>query len=607
MDHRDQVSRARLPEAIVDRPRSTAGALVEALAGLGYRMAFGIPGGAIAGIFASLSGHGGIRTVLSQHEGGAAYMAMGQSLASGGREVGLCFATSGPGITNLITGVAAAFEEQVPIFVLTGNVSTALIGKGAAQDAYPSGMDAVGMLRPVTARSITAMQAGDVVPLAVELHLEAVRSRRPVHLNVPVNLANEPYAPSTAATPAVRWVPPADDHAAIDQAIRALLSAERPLILAGHGIKASGLGAPLAAAIGAIGLPTLVTSHAKGILSEDHPLFLGTFGFAAPSGSTAFLQTYAPDALLFLGTDLGETSTAGWSPLLARPALKIHVDHDARVFGRTYHAELPVRAELGAFLSGLVAAWQARRPEEDARRARRLRTISACRPPAATEAPSLLAASGPIHPAALMKELQHKLPDDALIFADIGNSMAWVIHHFTVRGRQELYVPMGLGPMGSGLCAAIGAKAARSDRPVVALVGDCAMMMHGTELLTASVAGIGVKVLVLNDGGHGMVDHGMALLGIPADGLRFPRRVDFVAFGRALGVPAIQVRDIDELGQLEWGRHLGSAQPLIVDLTIDPRAVPPILARTRVLGIGGGAPDDGGPSAALGSPSGGDS
>jgi acetolactate synthase-1/2/3 large subunit len=597
MDHEANVMRARPGPAAAERPRSNAGALIDALAGLGYRTAFGIPGGAIASVFAALSGHAGIRTVLSQHEGGAAYMAMGQSLVSGGREVGLCFATSGPGITNLITGVAAAFEEQVPIFVLTGNVSTALIGKGAAQDAYPGGTDAVGMLRPVTARSVSAMKATDIVPLAIELHREALASRRPVHLNVPVNLASEPSAEITGArlrpgasaleAPHQPSAPPPDDHDAIEDGIRALLSAERPLILAGHGVKTSGLGAALADAIARIGLPTLVTSHAKGALSEDHPLFLGTFGFAAPPASTGFLQAYAPDVLVFLGTDLGETSTAGWSPLLARPPIKIHVDHDERSFNRNYRVQIAVRAQIGTFLARLVARWQTRGPDADPRRAQRLWAVCSSRPPR-IEAPASFATSGPMHPAALMEDLHTQLPDDALIFADIGNTMAWAIHHLAIRGRQEFYVPMGLGAMGSGLCAAIGAKAARPERPVVALVGDCAMMMHGTELLTASLAGVGVKVLVLNDGGHGMVEHGLQLLGMPADGLRFPRRVDFAAFGRALGVPAIHVRDLNQLRQLDWSRHLRSRQPLIVDLAIDPSAVPPILARTRVLGIGGG-------------------
>ena len=159
---------------------------------MGYRTAFGIPGGGIASIFAALGRR--LRVVLSQHEGGAAYMAMGHSLATAGREVGLCFGTSGPGITNLITGIAAAWEEKVPLFVLTGNVSTELVGKGAAQDAYPDGLDAVGMLKPVTERSVTAMTADQIIPLAVELHDLAVRTSRPVHLNVPVNLASLPFA-----------------------------------------------------------------------------------------------------------------------------------------------------------------------------------------------------------------------------------------------------------------------------------------------------------------------------------------------------------------------------------------------------------------------------
>ena len=179
-------------EGVMNAPRSYAEALIDALHALGYGTAFGIPGGGIASIFAALGRR--LRVVLSQHEGGAAYMAMGHSLATAGREVGLCFGTSGPGITNLITGVAAAWEEKVPLFVLTGNVSTELVGKGAAQDAYPDGLDAIGMLKPVTERSVTAMTADQIIPLAVELHDLAVRTSRPVHLNVPVNLASLRFA-----------------------------------------------------------------------------------------------------------------------------------------------------------------------------------------------------------------------------------------------------------------------------------------------------------------------------------------------------------------------------------------------------------------------------
>jgi len=203
--------------------------------------------------------------------------------------------------------------------------------------------------------------------------------------------------------------------------------------------------------------------------------------------------------------------------------------------------------------------------------------------PRARERPSQV--PGAIHPATLVQALAEVLPDDALVFADIGNTMAWVIHHLPIGRRQELYVPMALGPMGSGLCAAIGAQAARRDRPVVVLIGDCAMMMHGTELLTALGARLPVKVLVLNDGGHGMVEHGLTLLGMRAAGLRFERRVDFIAFGQALGVRARRFDDPDAFRRFDWQREWETPEPWLLDVSIDPTAVPPILSRTRVLGL----------------------
>jgi len=249
--------------------------------------------------------------------------------------------------------------------------------------------------------------------------------------------------------------------------------------------------------------------------------------------------------------------------------------------------QMPVRAEISAWLSRLVDASRSG-DHGGIRRRRRLDAVVAHRPPP-SEAPAVVSA-GPVHPAAFMSALASHLPSDAQIFADIGNTMAWAIQHLAIRGRQEFYVPMGLGAMGSALGAAIGAKAACPHRPVVALVGDCAMMMHGTEMLTAQWARLPVKVFVLNDQGHGMVEHGLALLGTPVSGLRHPRRVDFVALGQALGVRAIHVASLHELAQIDWARYLLEPEPLIVDVAIDPTVVPPILARTRVIGVGHARP-----------------
>ena len=282
---------------------------------------------------------------------------------------------------------------------------------------------------------------------------------------------------------------------------------------------------------------------------------LGTFGFAAPEASTEALEAYAPDVLAFLGTDLGETSTAGWSPLLAKPPLKIHVDHDATQFHRVYWVELPVHADLALFLARLRETPPSRERAPIAR------------PP--TRRPRTPNNAAGVHPAELISVLSDVLPDDALVFCDIGNGMAWTLNGLPVRRRQELYIPMALGPMGSGLCAAIGAQHARPDRTVAVLVGDCAMTMHGTELLTAVGAGLPVKVIVLNDGGHGMVEHGLNLLGMPTSGLRLRRPVDFVAFGQSLGVEAKRVDTVADLRTLDWPRLWASGEPMLVEVMID--------------------------------------
>ena len=174
-----------------ERPRLVADEIVEVLEDCGVEYAFGIPGGAIVSIFDALSRSKKIKVILTQHECSAAYMAMGRTMASYGKKIGVCFSTAGPGITNLITGVATAYEERVPIFVLTGNVSSDLIGRGAAQDAYWSGVDAVKMLKLVTSDSQIVFERGELEQEIHRMFSLCKKKFLPVHLNVPVNLASE--------------------------------------------------------------------------------------------------------------------------------------------------------------------------------------------------------------------------------------------------------------------------------------------------------------------------------------------------------------------------------------------------------------------------------
>lgn len=180
----------RLTKAVVlDRPKVKADIVVETLANLGVKAAFGIPGGAFYALFDALTRAPSIEVILAQHEGAAAYMAMGRSMAAKGREVGLCFATSGPGMTNLITGVASAYEERVPLFVLTGNVSTKNIGKGAVQDGFSSGINSLEMFHPITVRSQSVTDETDLIQTVTQLYNFSLEEKKPVHLNLPINIS----------------------------------------------------------------------------------------------------------------------------------------------------------------------------------------------------------------------------------------------------------------------------------------------------------------------------------------------------------------------------------------------------------------------------------
>jgi acetolactate synthase-1/2/3 large subunit len=558
---------------------NAAQALVSVLEEKGVELAVGIPGGAVSAIFTALSRSGRIRTRLAQHEAGAAYTALGASWVrfrsrNEKKPLGLCYATSGPGITNLITGVAAAYEERVPIFVLTGNVATGHFGKFAAQDASPGGIDAVRMLEPVTARSVCATSAGHAVRLAAELYDLACETGLPVHLNVPLDLAlaecaPPPFSPQSEPRPNSGDPSPVADPALWERFVRS----ERPLVFCGSGVKTAHTTETLVRLVEKHQIPVLVSSHAKSAFPEDHPLFRGIFGFAAPPAGPAFLESYAPDALLALGTRLGETSTAGWSPLLTRPALRIQVDRDPRVFGQSLPITHPIQAELGPWLTSALAL-------PVAPTARRL-------PERAPEvSPRIYASESAIHPLGLMQVLEEVLPREAWIFCDIGNSMAWAIHALRLGPKQGFYVPMGLGAMGSGLGTALGAKLACPERPVIALVGDCAMLMHGSEIISAREAGAALKVLVLNDSGHGMVDHGLKLLGSRENpSVRLDPPVDFVSFAQSLGVRGVAARSLSALLRLPLDALLASPEPVVFDLRIDPGPVPPIASRNRVLGM----------------------
>lgn len=240
-------------------------------------------------------------------------------------------------MTNLLTGVAAAYAEGVPMLALTGNSSSSLRYSGALQDSFAGGIDANRMFETITVASATARSGEELLNLFDYFARLSLRTRKPVHLNVPLDVSNLPMARTAANSrpgaanerrsqpiwlndPLARPTKLSDrDRVQLD----GLLSAERPVIFAGNGIKLSGLETRLAEVAAHHGLPVVTTTHGRGAVPEDQACSFGTFGFASDGSGRDFLQKYQPDAIAFLGTGLGEMSTAGWSALLSEPAFKL--------------------------------------------------------------------------------------------------------------------------------------------------------------------------------------------------------------------------------------------------------------------------------------------
>ncbi|MCB0422242.1 MAG: thiamine pyrophosphate-binding protein [Bdellovibrionales bacterium] len=368
------------------------------------------------------------------------------------------------------------------------------------------------------------------------------------------------------------------------KAINKFAHSSRPLMFCGHGLKTSGLEKALLRASETINCPVIATSHAKSVYPEDHSLYFGCFGFAASEKSMEFLKAYQPDAILFLGTRLGELSSRGWSKSLKDPAYKIHVDLDRKQLGKIYKVDVEMVADLKWALENILALQLSSLQEEKFQLRKEL--LQKIYKKLNTEKYHTTAADKnhtPIRPSDFMRVFQELMPENAVVFSDIGNTMAWAIHELTFSQNQEFFLPIGLGTMGSGIGAALGARSYYLDRPIFCLTGDVSALMHCGELHTAIENNLNVKFIVLNDGGHGMVEHGSDLVRFPKGPFRYKNSVNFKSVAEAFHMPAYSARSIQEFLELPLEDIFRSNLPSLIDLKIDPRIQPPILARTSVL------------------------
>lgn len=548
----------------------------------GVDRVFGIPGGLIHPLFSSLEGSPNFEVVVAKHEEGAVFMADGFARARGG--LGVCIATAGPGATNMLTGVALANSSGIPLLVLTGQVPSAVFGRGSAQESVRENVDIVGMFDPVTKYSAMVPH-----PDHFEHHLQRALRRAvsgrpgPVHLNIPVDFwsasidASEPdpsrYRPSAQLF----------DRGSVAEAAQMLGSAKRPVILAGSGVVRADARAELIRVAEQLGARVATTPTAKGVFPETHPLSLGVCGFAGHYSAREVMLGQA-DVIMAVGASLNERSTYNWHPDFAADAEIIQIDIDVDRIGRAVAVTLPVVGDARAVLTELhyslkrIAERDTLACEWGPSAGPALSTDEAYSSPALRHSDAF-----PLTPQRWRREINAAIPDDAILFSDIGGHMLFNLHDLQIGREQEFHIDLAFGAMGHGTVAPIGAAMGSNGRPVITIVGDACFTMNGMEWFVAAEWDVAAVCIVENNGMHGISHHASRRIdGEPLACLTLAKPVEVAKVAAAMGLHAVRV---DAPGQIAaaLAEALERGGPTVIEVVVDPTIAPPMEDRAELI------------------------
>lgn len=555
-----------VPESLApaSAPTTVSTTLVDALLRLGVTHAFGVMGGAIAPFFHAVA-HSAITTLHLRHETGAGFAAIEASLAT--RRPVLVFTTAGPGLTNALTAMAAARWEGAHVIFVSAATAAGNRGRVATQETA-AGVLGTGAALPGALHLATAIEhPAQLAPVVAQLAIGLARPGGFVaHLALPWSVQTALCDAATAPRIAPWSVTAAAPGIEALDATLARLGRGRAAIWIGHGCRAAA--AELRAFAEAAQLPVLSSPRAKGVFPEDHPLFVGVSGAGGHASVPALFAEHRPDAILVLGTRLGEV-TSFLTPSATPSHGWIHVDLDATAFAAAFPGVpgLGVVADCRAFLAALDA------------RARATGWYLGRRAPAfpAVAAPPALAPRpGDVRPAFLMQVVQEHIVDgtDAIVMSEAGNSFTWCNYALRFRAPDRYRTSAAWGSMGHFTTGGVGAALA-SGRRAVAVVGDGAMLMNN-EINTAVAYRADVLWLVQNDAQLGLNEHGMGALGMAPVETQLPR-TDFAAFARSQGAVGLTVTCEDELaGAVRVA--LATPGPVVIDIRVDRTVPSPILA-----------------------------
>jgi len=510
-----------------------AEALIHALKREKVDVIFGIPGGAMIQVYDVLY-ESDLKHVLMRHEQCAAHAADGYARASG--RVGVCMATSGPGATNLVTGIANAYMDSSPIIAFTGQVPKYFIGKDAFQEA-----DIVGITTPITKCNFQVRNAAEI-PKTVKTAFYIASSGRPgpVLIDLPKDTQMNTAEVNFEDNVKIRgYNPNYKPHPLqVKRAVDLLVQAERPVILAGGGVISSGASRELVAVAELLVAPVPTTLMGKGCIPETHPLATGMLGMHGTIASNHLIQE--ADVLLAVGVRFSDRTT-GKIEEFCPDAKIIHIDIDSAEIGKNVRIDVPIVADAKRALRKIHKLLLKRLKKKD--RSVWMKKVQELK----EQLEEKIKSEGGIKPPRLMAEIRKALPENAIITTEVGQNQMWAALYLKVYKPRTFISSGGLGTMGFGFPAAIGAKVACPDVPVIDIAGDGSFIMTEQDLAASVVEGIPVTVIVLNNSMLGMVAQWQRLFyekryssvdlgGIP----------DFVKLAEAYGAQGVRVGSLEE-------------------------------------------------------------
>ncbi|OAN40138.1 acetolactate synthase large subunit [Mycolicibacterium iranicum] len=571
-----QAQATRQPNSVAPHQLTGAQAVIRSLEELGVDVIFGIPGGAVLPVYDPLFDSQQLRHVLVRHEQGGGHAASGYAHATG--RVGVCMATSGPGATNLVTPLADAYMDSIPVVAITGQVGRSLIGTDAFQEA-----DISGITMPVTKHNFLVRNGDDIARVIAEaFHIAQSGRPGPVLVDIPKDVLQ---GECTFAWPPQFELPgykpnTKPHNRQIREAAKLIAEARKPVLYVGGGVIRGEASEQLLELAELTGIPVVTTLMARGAFPDSHPQNLGMPGMHGTVAAVAALQR--SDLLIALGTRFDDRVT-GKLDSFAPEAKVIHADIDPAEIGKNRHADVPIVGDVKNVITDLVEALRRDGTTVDVDGWREyLRGIQSTYP--LSYGPQ---SDGSLSPEYVIETLGKMAGPDAVYVAGVGQHQMWAAQFISYEKPKTWLNSGGLGTMGFAVPAALGAKMGRPEAEVWAIDGDGCFQMTNQELATCAIEGVPIKVAVINNGNLGMVRQWQTLFYeerySQTDLATHTRRIpDFVKLSEALGCVGLRCERAEDVADVIAQARAINDRPVVVEFVVgaDAQVWPMVAAGT---------------------------